>query len=99
MPRGHLEPVASNTGVFRSPFARVCAAIHVQYFARSKRRVGQKKAASTILDLSDPTDRVQSFEKVMSFRLCIGVLITPAHMVLHECLLRVFNGEGACHRI
>jgi hypothetical protein len=44
---------------YRSPFARVRAAIHVQYFTRGERGVGQKQCrVDDFFDLTDPVDRV-----------------------------------------
>jgi len=66
----------------RSPFARVRAAIHVQYFTRGERGVGRKQSCvDDFFDFTDPADRVQPFEKVISFRFMHGSMITPGAMV------------------
>ena len=58
------------------------AAIHVQYFTRGELGVGQKQSCvDDFFDLADPADRLQPFEKVMSFRFIMGVLTTPGAMV------------------
>src|ERR1700730_5631190 len=55
--------------VFGSPLACVRAAIYVQYFTRGERGVGQKQnCVDDFFDLTDPADRGQPSEKVMSFR-------------------------------
>src|SRR5260221_14456922 len=101
MPRVTWSRLRGGKEAFRSPFARVCAAIHVQYFARSKRRVGQKQSCvDDFLDLSDPTDWVQPFEKVMGFGFVHGSIDhSRSYGVYTNAFLRVFNGERACHRI
>src|SRR5437016_7748859 len=53
-----------------------------------------------ILHLTDPADRVQSFEKVVSFRFMHrSIDYSWSYGVYTNAFLRVFNGEGACHRI
>src|SRR6267378_8396781 len=86
---------------FRSPFARVRAAIHVQYFTGGERGVGQKQSSvDDFFDLTDPADRVQPFEEVMSFRFMHGSIDhSGRYGVYSNAVLRVFNGEGACHCI
>src|ERR1700687_1482447 len=65
----HVEPLRGGDEAFQSPFARVRAAIHVQYFTRGERGVGQKQSCvDDFFDLTDSADRVQPFEKVVSFR-------------------------------
>src|SRR5436309_7233245 len=88
-----VEPLARRQRS-RSPFARVRAAIHVQYFARGERRVGQKQSrVDDFFDLTDPADRVQPFEKVMSLRLMHGsVDHSRRYGVYTNAFLRVFNG-------
>src|SRR3982074_523533 len=86
---------------FRSPFARMCATIYVQYFTRGERGVGQKQSCvDDFFDLTDPADRVQPFEKVMSFRFMHrSVDHSQRDGIYTDAFLRVFNGEGACHGI
>src|ERR1700686_3991682 len=97
----HVEPLARSNKAFRSPFARVRAAIHVQYFTRGERGVGQKQSRiDDFFDLTDPADRMQPFEKVMGFRFMHrSIDHSRCYGVYTNALLRVFNGEGACHRI
>src|SRR5258705_1543603 len=92
---------AARDKAFRSPFARVCAAIHVQDFTRRERGVGQKQSCvDDFFDLTDPADRVQSFEEVMSFRLMHrSIDHSRRYAVYTNAFLGVFNGEGASHRI
>src|ERR1700729_1583607 len=86
---------------FRSPFARVRTAIHVQYFARGKRGVGQKQnSVDDFFDLTEPADWVQPFEKVMGFGFMHGSIDhSRRYGVYPDAVLRVFNGESARHRI
>src|ERR1700687_5389402 len=87
--------------VFGSPLACVRAAIYVQYFTRGERGVGQKQnCVDDFFDLTDPADRVQPSEKVMSFRFMHrSIDHSQRYGVYTNAFLRVFNGEGACHRI
>src|SRR5882762_8338997 len=97
----HLEPLAGGSEAFQSPFARVRAAIHVQNFTRGERGVGQKQSrVDDFFDLTDPADRVQPFEKFMSFRFMHGSIDhSRRYRVYTNAFLRIFDGEGAGHRI
>src|SRR5436853_4957032 len=100
-PRVTWSRLRGGNETFRSPFARVRAAIHVQNFARGERGVGQKQGCvDDFFDLTDPADRVQPFEKVMSFRFVHGSIDhSRRYGVYSNAFLRVFNGERARHRI
>src|SRR5882724_3812049 len=100
-PRVTWSRLRGGSEAFQSPFARVRAAIHVQYFTRGERGVGQKQnCVDDFFDLTDPADRVQPFEKVMSFRFMHGSIDhSRRYGVYTNAFLRVFNGEGAYHRI
>src|SRR5437870_11628308 len=95
-----VEPLARRQRS-RSPFARVRAAIHVQYFTRGGRGVGQKQSCvDDFFDLTDPAERVQPFEKVMSFWFVHrSIDDSRRYGVYTNAFLGVFKGEGACHRI
>jgi hypothetical protein len=101
MPRVTWSRLRGGNEAFQSPFARVRAAVHVQYFTRGERGVGKKQSCvDDFFDLTDPADRVQPFEKVMSFRFMHGSIDhSRRYGVYTNAFLRVFNGEGACHRI
>src|SRR5437016_10698635 len=100
-PRITWRRLRGGNEAFRSPFARVRAAIHVQYFTRGERGVGQKQSCvDHFFDLTDPAERVQPFEKVMSFWFVHrSIDHSRRYAVYTNAFLRVFNGEGACHRI
>src|SRR6266478_631303 len=100
-PRVTWSRLLGGSEAFQSPFARVRAAIHVQNFTRGELGVGQKQGrVDDLFDLTDPADRVQSFEKVMSFRFMHrSIDHSRRYGVYTNAFLRVFNGEGACHRI
>src|SRR5436309_5230585 len=95
-----VEPLARRQRS-RSPFARVRAAIHVQYFTRGERGVGQKQSCvDDFFDLTNPADGMQAFEKVMGFGFVHGSIDhSRRYGVYANAFLRVFNGEGGCHRI
>jgi len=60
----------------------------------------RNKAASTISLTHRSCDRVQPFEKFMSFRFMHGSIDhSRRYRVYTNAFLRVFNGEGAGHRI
>src|SRR5215472_7328402 len=92
--------ILANQRYCRSPFARVRAAVDVQYFTRGKRGVDQKQSCiDDFFDLTDPADRLQTLEKVMSFRFMHGSIdYSRRYCVYTNAFLRVFNSE-ACHRI
>ena len=100
-PRVTWSRLRGGNEAFRSPFARVRAAIHVQDFTRGERGVGQKQSCvDDFFDLTDPADRVQPFEKVMGFGFMHGSIDhSRRDGVYTNAFLRVFNGEGARHRI
>src|SRR3954471_21599446 len=100
-PRVTWSRLRGGNEAFRSPFARVRAAIHVQNFTRGEGGVGQKQSCvDDFFDLTDPADRVQSFEEVMSLRFMHGsVDHSRRYGVYANALLRVFDREGARHRI
>src|SRR5262245_37636482 len=85
----------------RSPFARVRASIDVQYFTRGERGIAQKQSCiDDFFDLTEPAERLQTLEKVMGFRFMHGSIDhSRRYCVYTNALLRVFNSEGACHRI
>src|ERR1700754_142922 len=84
-----------------SPFARVRAAVDVQYFTRRECGVGQKqRCVNDFFDLSDPAHGVQLFEKVVSFgSMHRSIDRSRRNDVYANAVLRIFNGEGARHRI
>src|SRR5215469_10662860 len=52
---------------FPLPFARVGAAVHMQYFTRGERGVGEKQSGvDDFFDLTDSANRLQPFEEGMS---------------------------------
>src|SRR5215471_20412469 len=87
--------------ICESPFASVSTAIHVQYFTRGERGVGEKQSCvDDFFDLADSANRVQPFEEVMTFRFMHrSIDHSRRYGVYTNALFRVFNGEGACHRI
>src|SRR5258708_37235087 len=101
MPQVMWSRFPGDSEAFRSPFARVRTAIYVKYFARGERGVGQKQSCvNDFFDLTDPAHRVQSFEKVMSFRFMHGsVDHSLRYGVYTNALLRVSNRKSACHRV
>src|SRR6266403_937720 len=100
-PRVTWSRLRGGKKAFRSPFARVRSAIHVQNFTRGERGIGQKQSrVDDFFDLTNPADRVQPFEKVMSFRFMHrSIDHSRRYGVYTNAFLRVFNGEGAGHRI
>src|SRR5882724_1022057 len=100
-PRVTWSRLRGGSEAFQSPFPRVRAAIHVQNFTRGEGGVGQKQSrVDDLFDLTDPADRVQPFEKVMSFRFMHwSIDHSRRYGVYTNAFLRVFNGECACHRI
>ena len=77
------------------------AAIHVKYFTRGEGGVSQKQSCvDDFFDLAEPADRVQRFEKVMSFRFIHrSIDHSRRYRVYTNAFFRVFKGEGACYRI
>jgi len=92
------------SALFPSPFARVRAAVHVQYFTRGERGVSEKQSGvDDFFDLTDPANRVQPFEEVMIFRFMhrridhsrrYGVYTDALFRVLNERPLLVLRSVG-----